>query len=95
MDIEVLKSKNNLETLIINGKYIHSKYDPRTEAKRIIENSYKKAYTHVFFGYGLGYLVDELLNVREEEKVIVFEPLLNKELYIIPWCQLRYCSFCN
>lgn len=71
-------SKIGLPTLNINGYFIHSKYDPLKEAKIYVDKKLKPGNVHILFGYGLGYIVDELISrfINENEKLIVIEPIL-------------------
>ncbi|MGL4452589.1 MAG: 6-hydroxymethylpterin diphosphokinase MptE-like protein [Sarcina sp.] len=73
--ISVEKTKNGLETLKYNKKYLHSKYDPLKEAKTFIEskkNLLEKDIA-VVLGSGLGYHINEILNRGYNGKIIVFE----------------------
>ncbi|MGE7911002.1 motility associated factor glycosyltransferase family protein [Lysinibacillus xylanilyticus] len=76
-NIERIIGNKGLETITVNGFFLHSKYDPLTEAKQFAKKNYKAGNTHVLFGYGLGYIVEAL---KEEfvnnEKLIVIEPIL-------------------
>ena len=74
--IEYIKTKNNLETVMVNGYLLHSKYDPNQEASRIVEKEFEQGYVNILFGYGLGYLA-EVLNEKIEDttKLIIIDPL--------------------
>ncbi|MBM7714195.1 6-hydroxymethylpterin diphosphokinase MptE-like protein [Siminovitchia sp. FSL H7-0308] len=73
-------SKKENPTLKINkgGKfqYIHSKYDPVNESKRIMQQQKNmEAYDHVFFvGTGLGYHIEQFAKVYPDKKITIFEP---------------------
>lgn len=56
--------------------YLHSKYDPKAEAKRFIENQTGiEADKHVFFyGLGLGYHVEEFVKKFPEVPFTIYEP---------------------
>lgn len=74
--IEYLPTKNNLKTVAVNGFLLHSKYDPIQESKRIVEKEYEPNFVHVVFGYGLGYIIDELKKkISKKENLIVIDPL--------------------
>ncbi|MGE7022746.1 motility associated factor glycosyltransferase family protein [Solibacillus cecembensis] len=74
--IEYLPTKNNLKTIAVNGFLLHSKYDPIQESKRIVEKEYEPNFVHVVFGYGLGYIIDELKKkINKKENLIVIDPL--------------------
>ena len=77
--IEEVASRNGLATLKLNGLFLHSKYDPKIEAQRIAEKKYKAHHTHIIFGYGLGYIVDELLEIIKEEHILIIDPLIEKK----------------
>lgn len=74
--IEYIKTKNNLETVMVNGYLLHSKYDPNQEASRIVEKEFEQGYVYILFGYGLGYLA-EVLNEKIEDgtKLIIIDPI--------------------
>ncbi|OMC89151.1 hypothetical protein BK128_04275 [Viridibacillus sp. FSL H7-0596] len=74
--IEHLTSKKNIPTVTVNGLLLHSKYDPIVEAERIAQSNYSMHHTIILFGYGLGYLVDELLNKVENEHIVIIDPLI-------------------
>lgn len=64
-----------------NDLYLHSKYDPRREAKSIIDrvSEHEKIdeQTHVvFFGIGLGYHIDEFAARFPKTEFSIFEPSL-------------------
>lgn len=80
MDIITDVSKNGFEIIKINNIYIHSKYDPIKEAKRIIETNYEADHIHVLFGYGNGYVAEELLDKLGDYKMLVVDPLISKQL---------------
>lgn len=76
-DINIHKSKNGMEIANINGLYIHSKYDPLKEANLIIEKNFIPGINYVLFGYGQGYIFNELLNKIKgtDSKIIVIDPI--------------------
>lgn len=78
MKIEHLTSKKNTPTVTVNGLLLHSKYDPVIEAERIAQANYSMHHTIILFGYGLGYLVDELLNKVVHENIVVIDPLIEE-----------------
>ncbi|WP_223552941.1 MULTISPECIES: motility associated factor glycosyltransferase family protein [Lysinibacillus] len=83
-NIETIQAKSTKTTLRINGYNIHSKYDPIQEAKIFVDNNYKPGYVHILFGYGLGYIAEEFLKrfINDDEKLIVIEPILTKNVSI-------------
>lgn len=74
-EIELLTAKNGCKIAKVNGFYIHSKYDPIQEAKRIIEKEYDPSYLIVLFGYGLGYLAEELIEKSGEQNFLIIDPI--------------------
>ncbi len=79
-NIEYVSTNNNLKTIKVNNFFLHSKYNPIQEAKRIVEKEFEPNFVHVVFGYGLGYIIDELKNkLGKSDKLIVIDPLF-KEL---------------
>ncbi|AVK82788.1 hypothetical protein C3943_04040 [Lysinibacillus sp. B2A1] len=74
--VEYIEGKQNIPTLKINNLFIHSKYRPIEEAKNIATSNFEKHFTFVVFGYGLGYIVDELLKLVTKESIIVIDPLI-------------------
>ena len=74
--LEFLKAKNGEKIMKINEYYVQSKYNPLNEAKQIVENNYTPHYVHIIFGYGCGYVVEQMLKRRAfQEKIIVIDPL--------------------
>ncbi|WP_162880692.1 motility associated factor glycosyltransferase family protein [Paraliobacillus sediminis] len=79
--VKVVDSKSGnptLEILSTNGVvYLHSKYDPKKEAQRFIEQ-YKESiqeYDHVFFyGIGLGYHVEAFMERYPNITFTMYEP---------------------
>jgi len=67
-------SKTGLPTAHIDGRYLHSKYNPKTEADRIIyQRCASTVRTGVFLGFGLGYLVEAFMERFPETPVIIIE----------------------
>lgn len=76
-DHEYIQAKTGVNSLIINGYFIHSKYDPIKEAEKLAEKLYVPHQAHIIFGYGCGYLVKALAEKREfDEIIIVVEPFI-------------------
>ncbi|MEX3745386.1 MULTISPECIES: motility associated factor glycosyltransferase family protein [Lysinibacillus] len=74
--IEYIKTRNNLETVSVNGYLLHSKYDPIQEASRIVEKEFDQGYVYILFGYGLGYLADVFKEkIKDTTKLIIIDPL--------------------
>ncbi|MFJ7732324.1 motility associated factor glycosyltransferase family protein [Lysinibacillus sp. NPDC097231] len=78
LHIEKIQTKLGKEIIRINGYFVHSKYNPDEEAKKLAEKYYVPHHAHIVFGYGCGYLVDALLErFQFDEKLIVIDPLLD------------------
>ncbi|MCJ8007602.1 motility associated factor glycosyltransferase family protein [Lederbergia wuyishanensis] len=80
--VTVETSRKEVFTLKINveGKmqYVHSKYDPIAEAKRLIDQLQDiESYDHVLFiGAGLGYHIKQFSEVYPDIKISIYEPNL-------------------
>ena len=75
------KSKIDVNTLKINNYYMHSKYNPIRESENIAEKYFKPHHLHILFGYGLGYIADELIKkFKFNEPLLILDPLLDNEL---------------
>ncbi len=62
-------------TVSVDGKYIHSRYDPVSEAEKIIKmSSDSSCDCWVFGGFGLGYHIEAFLRNNENGKAVVVEP---------------------
>lgn len=88
-------SRNGMPVLIYEGTsgpvYLHSKYDPVTEAERLI-GQYKNVdrYKHVFFyGLGMGYHVEEFCRRWPDKSFTVYEPIERVLLYYLTERQLK------
>ncbi len=85
--VKIEKSKRGCDTLklVISGKekYIHSKYDPELEAKRLLKSFEIQENTkHVIvFGIGLGYHISELMERFPQINISIYEP--NKDVLSI------------
>lgn len=100
----VEESRKNIPTLKMNvnskWQYLHSKYDPESEAERLIERMEGlEQYKHIlFFGVGLGYHIKALLNRFPDMSYSIFEPNMNvlnaflsyQKLYKKPFNQLKH-----
>ncbi len=79
--IETIETKTENMTLKVNDYFLHSKYDPKIEAHKFVENHYEPHHVHILFGYGLGYIVDSLTeHFKFDEPLIVIEPLFDDSL---------------
>ncbi len=65
------KSKDNKDILIINGKYIHSKFSPLKEANDFI---FQGKNLIIIFGLGLAYHVNNIIKNNPDSYFIIYEP---------------------
>ncbi|WP_352418289.1 6-hydroxymethylpterin diphosphokinase MptE-like protein [Proteiniborus sp.] len=101
--IKIEEAKNGYKTLSIKNEekwvYLHSKYNPMREAEAIIEE-YKDIESDssiIFYGAGLGYHIDALLNQHPNVNYYIYEPipeilyayLSNKEIKDLPSKKLK------
>lgn len=73
-EIKYIDTRTGNKTIEFDSYLLHSKYDPIKEAQRIAEKEYTENFVHIVFGYGCGYLVDELKKMVEDEVIIVIDP---------------------
>ncbi len=80
MEVEVLRGKKGMDTLRCGGVLVHSLYDPRDEARRLVQPMVKSQdELIVVFGLGLGYHLECMAEKMEGVRLIVFEP--SQEIY--------------
>jgi hypothetical protein len=78
--IEVIASRTGVPTVRVSSQggrpiYLHSSVDPVREAKRVVETlAVESGTAFVVYGFGLGYLVEELQKANEKVSVFVVEP---------------------
>ena len=78
-NIEYITTNNDLKTIRVNNFFLHSKYNPIQEAKRIVEKEFEPNFVHVVFGYGLGYIIEELnKKIGKNDSLIVIDPLFKE-----------------
>ncbi len=73
-DISIVNTILQEPNMMFNGVYLHNNYGAEAEAKEIfakVENN--SSTVHVIFGFGLGYLFQELA-LHSKGTVIVYEP---------------------
>lgn len=76
---EIELSKNGLPTIKINSVYAHSKYDPLSEAKRVVDfllNDKEELDVVIVFGSGLGYIPRILYEVLLKENKNIIKPYI-------------------
>jgi hypothetical protein len=66
------KSRNNKDILLINGKYIHSKFAPEKEGENFI---FQGKNLIAIFGIGFGYHVENILKNNKDSIFIIYEPI--------------------
>lgn len=79
--IEEIFNKEGLGIKKVNGYLLHSKYNPIKEAQQFIDNNYIPEYVHILFGFGSGYIVEAFLKKRNQERLIIIEPILTELIY--------------
>ncbi|MEE1131345.1 MAG: 6-hydroxymethylpterin diphosphokinase MptE-like protein [Caryophanon sp.] len=82
-ELNVVQSKCGQDTLKINDFFVHSKFNPLEEAERLAERNFKSHNICVVFGYGLGYVVDALLERVNSEHIIIIDPLIEEGQLIL------------
>lgn len=74
--IEYIEARNGNPVITVNNYLLHSKYDPLREAERICQKEYIENYVHIVFGYGMGYIVNELKKqIKNDEIILIVDPL--------------------
>lgn len=72
------KKNQNASTLMIRGKYLHSKYDSVSEATTILNDPFfsqpEVKHGLVFFGLGLGYHVENFFDTHRKTAAVIIEP---------------------
>ena len=64
-----------LATAQLQGSYLHSRYDPREEARRQLARELPSRFgSAVFLGFGLGYLPETFLELHPGRPLAVIEP---------------------
>lgn len=77
--IQIEKTRDYNDTINANGYYLHSKYAPLKEAQRFAKENYHPHHLHVIFGYGMGYIIDELIKICHfNEPILLIDPLIDK-----------------
>jgi len=66
-------SKNGQINFLIANKAVHSTYNPSNEAVKQLESFDDEADSFVVLGFGLAYIVDELLKKTETKKIFIAE----------------------
>ena len=72
-EVVVEEAKSGDNTLKVQGKYVHSKYNPRQESERILANS-KQNQPTLFFGVGLGYHIEAFIACNPGTRIALYEP---------------------
>ena len=74
-DIPAVAAANGSVTAVRRGVFVHSRFDPEKEARRLVENSLGPGdETAVFYGFGLGYHIEAFFAARPDGRAIVLEP---------------------
>lgn len=71
-----MNAKNGDKIIKIDNYLLHSKYNPRIEARRFVEENIEKNCKNIVIGLGLGYIIPELENENYDmEDILIIEPL--------------------
>lgn len=74
-EMQILTTPSGYPTARIRGAYLHSRYDPVKEARRIIDSgSGQPPSAAVVLGLGLGYLAEAFHRASPEKALLVVEP---------------------
>jgi len=76
--LQLVPARSGKPTLLFDGVYLHSAYDPEKEAEtwakhHLGENEKSRDFLWIVFGCGLGYHVQALRNLGIQQ-IIVYEP---------------------
>ncbi|WP_187759725.1 motility associated factor glycosyltransferase family protein [Thiospirochaeta perfilievii] len=74
--MEIVETKSKDLTCRYNGLYIHSKYSPQNEAKKLAKEV-QKSNLIILGGFGLGYLAQEISEIHKDAIIIIYEPNMN------------------
>ncbi|MAG13883.1 MAG: hypothetical protein CMN78_04745 [Spirochaetales bacterium] len=73
--LKIVETQSGLPTARIHGVYLHSLRDPAREAERVLQHDDDRSCVCcVFFGFGLGYFVEEFLKRHPNTPVVIIEP---------------------
>ncbi|MEG6616513.1 6-hydroxymethylpterin diphosphokinase MptE-like protein [Peptococcaceae bacterium 1198_IL3148] len=94
-NIQMEKTRSNDITAIYQSNedqrpvYIHSRNNPVEEARRWVSNQLNDKCQHViFYGFGCGYMVQALLDIKPKIKISVYEPSLEIFKYTVNHCEI-------
>ena len=74
-NLRIIDTPSGNPTGILEGLYIHSRYDPEREAVKIIKrNTTLKISSGVILGFGLGYMTEAFLKHYPRTPLLVVEP---------------------
>ena len=74
-DFIISKSKSGLPTAKVKGKFIHSNREPAREAERLVKSELPdKISSCVIEGFGLGYFIEAIMQLRPELPLVIVEP---------------------
>lgn len=73
MKWEIITARNGEKSLTLNGKLIYSKYRPREEAWKWVENEIdSSAENYLLIGLGLGYHLEKLADLVHDKDIYVY-----------------------
>jgi hypothetical protein len=71
---EVVETRSGAPTARLQGTYLHSRYDPAKEARRVVnEEAGATASAAVVLGFGFGYLVEAFCEAQPGKPLVVVE----------------------
>jgi hypothetical protein len=74
-ELEIRPAASGAPTALLAGSYIHSRYDPEREAKRLAEpRTGTEVSVCLFYGFGLGYAVAACRELYPDLTLVVVEP---------------------
>lgn len=74
-ELEILPTPAGAPTGRLGAVYLHSRYDPVREAQRLVREGMPPAVSlGLFYGFGLGYLVESFVQAHPHTPVAVVEP---------------------
>lgn len=77
------ETREKVPTIKCDKYYLHSKYAPVKEARRLAEEQYRPHHLHVVFGFGAGYFVEELIDqFKFNEPILLIDPLIDSNSII-------------
>lgn len=70
---EIKETRTGQLTASLNGRWLHSKYNPEREAVKTVEEEGKRD-LYIIGGLGLGYIPEALIKRQNTTPIVIFEP---------------------